>query len=162
MNTFASKTYAQSLAYLAERFASRDALVFRGRRWSFEAARRETDNASARLAALGLAKQDKIALWMPNRPEFIWYWLGAAQLGLVAVVLNTRLTPDETAYQLEQSETRALIMAGASEFPRLRPRLCALCPELSTRKAGPPRQRPSAEPAPCHLPRSDRPPSFKG
>jgi fatty-acyl-CoA synthase len=132
MNIFTGKTYAQSLAHLAEHFAHRDALFFRGRRWSFETVRREVDKASARLATLGLQKQDKIALWIPNRPEFIWYWLGAAQLGLVAVVLNTRLTPDETAYQLDQSETRALIMAGASEFRDFGHDLALICPEILT------------------------------
>lgn len=136
MNIFANKTYACSLSYLAEHFAHRDALVFRGRRWSFEAARREVDKASARLTALGLQKQDKVALWMPNRPEFIWYWLGAAQLGLVAVVLNTRLTPGETAYQLEQSETRALIIAGASEFRDFGHDLALVCPEILTARPG--------------------------
>lgn len=136
MNIFTGKTYAQSLSHLAERFAHRDALVFRGRRWSFEAVRREVDKASARLATLGLQKQDKIALWMPNRPEFIWYWLGAAQLGFIAVVLNTRLTPNETAYQLEQSETRAMIMAGASEFRDFGRDLERICPEISTARPG--------------------------
>jgi fatty-acyl-CoA synthase len=136
MNIFARKSYAQSLAHLADCFSHRDALVFRGRRWSFDDVRREVDKASARLATLGRKKQDKIALWMPNRPEFIWYWLGAAQLGFVAVVLNTRLTPDETAYQLEQSETRALIMAGAGEFRDFGHDLARICPEILTAQPG--------------------------
>lgn len=136
MNVFAGKTYAQSLSYFAERFAHRDALVFRGRRWSFEHVRREVDKASARLVTLGLQKQDKIALWMPNRPEYIWYWLGAAQLGFVAVVLNTRLTPKETAYQIEQSETRALIMAGANEYRNFGRDLASICPEISAARPG--------------------------
>lgn len=136
MNPFLDNTYAQSLALLAERFGQRDALVFRGRRWSFAAARREIDKASARLLTLGLQKQDKVALWMPNRPEFVWCWLGAAQLGLVAVMLNTRLTPEETAYQLEQSDTRALLMAGPGGFRDFARDLVAICPEVVTAQPG--------------------------
>lgn len=130
MNPFVNRTYGQSLAYVAERFGARDALIFRGRRWSFDDVRREVDRASARLLTLGLQRQDKVALWMPNRPAFIWYWLGAAQLGLVAVMLNTRLTADETAYQLEQSETRAVLIAGPDSHRDYAHVLATLCPEI--------------------------------
>ncbi|MEK7690807.1 MAG: AMP-binding protein, partial [Bdellovibrionota bacterium] len=57
-----------------------------------------------------------MALWLPNRPEFLWYWLAASQIGLVAVLLNTRLKRDEAAYQLAQSESRAVIVPGAGAF----------------------------------------------
>ncbi len=136
MNPYLDKTYAQSLAHLADRFGPRDALVFRGRRWTFADVRREVDRASARLLTLGLDKQDKVALWMSNRPEFIWYWLAAGQIGLVAVVLNTRLTAEETAYQLEQSETRAILLPGPGGFRNFAADLTSICPELVTARPG--------------------------
>ena len=136
MNPFKGKTYAQSVALLAEQHGSNEALSFQGRRWNFSQVKQEVDRASARLASLGLKKQDKVGLWLPNRPEAIWYWLGAAQMGCVAVFLNTRLTQDEIDYQLRQSDTKVLIVPGAGGFRDFLGDTAKLCPELITAKPG--------------------------
>ena len=115
-NPFIGATYGQALRTLAKTFGAREALVFGGRRWTFADVLAEADRAAARLHALGLRAGDKVAIWLPNRPEFLWYWLGAAQSGLVAVVLNTRLTPGEAEYQIGQSDSRAVIVPGDRGF----------------------------------------------
>lgn len=66
-NPFTGRTYAQSLADIVARFAMRDALIFRDRRYNFADLKAEADSVSARLAALGLGRGDKIAILMPNR-----------------------------------------------------------------------------------------------
>jgi acyl-CoA synthetase (AMP-forming)/AMP-acid ligase II len=129
-NPFKRSTYAEAIGALAERFGSRIALVFRDERYSFADLKREADMASARLADLGLKPGDKIAILMPNRPEFLWYWLGAAQLGLVAVMLNTRLRRDEIAYQLAQSDSRAVVVPGAGAFRDFLAELAELAPAV--------------------------------
>jgi acyl-CoA synthetase (AMP-forming)/AMP-acid ligase II len=116
MNPFIGLTVGRSLRLLAAQFGAREALVFGGRRWTFGQVVEEVDRAAARLGTLGLAPGDKVALWLPNRPEFLWYWLAAGQIGLVAVMLNTRLKHDEAAYQLAQSDSRAAIVPGAGAF----------------------------------------------
>ena len=136
MNEFAGLTYSRSLAAIAERYANRNALTFHGRRWSFREARLEIDRASARLGSLGLQRQDKVGIWMPNRPEAIWYWMGAAQMGCVAVFFNTRLTQDEVAYQLAQYDTRALLVAGPDGHRDYLADIVKLCPELATAEPG--------------------------
>ncbi len=116
MNPFKGLTFGQSLDLLCREHGSREALVFKGRRWTFREVCAELDRAAARLGTLGLKPGDKVALWLPNRPEFLWYWLAAGRIGLVAVMLNTRLKTDEAAYQLAQSESRAAIVPGAGSF----------------------------------------------
>jgi acyl-CoA synthetase (AMP-forming)/AMP-acid ligase II len=136
MNPFKGKSYAQSLALLAEQYGAREALSFHGKRWDFSQVKQEVDRASARLASLGLKRQDKVGLWLPNRPEAIWYWLGAAQMGCVAVFFNTRLTQDEIDYQLRQSDTKVLIVPGAGGFRDFLGDTARLCPELITAQPG--------------------------
>jgi acyl-coenzyme A synthetase/AMP-(fatty) acid ligase len=98
----------------------------------------EVDRASARLVSLGLQPGDKVAVWMPNRPEYLWVWLGAAQIGLVAVLLNTRLKRDEITYQLRQSEAAAVVVPGPGAFRDFLGDLRAICPEAAagTLRAG--------------------------
>lgn len=136
MNAFAGLTYGQSIASLARRFPARNALTFHGRRWNFQQAKDEIDRASARLASLGLQRQDKVGIWMPNRPEAIWYWMGVAQMGCVAVFFNTRLTQDEIAYQLRQSDTRALLVPGPDGHRDYLSDIVELWPELATATSG--------------------------
>ena len=136
MNDFTGKTYGQALELLAERYGAAEALLFEGRRYSFADVKREADKAAARLASLGLKPGAKVALWMPNRPEFMWYWFGAAQSGLVAVFLNTRLRRDEFVYQIAQSDSEVVIVPGRPAFRDFLGELVEACPELATHQAG--------------------------
>ena len=136
MNPFLRSTYADAIAHLAERYGEREALLFAGRHYSFADIKRESDQAAARLAALDLPLGSKVAIWMTNRPEFIWYWFGAAQLGLVAVLLNTRLRRTELSYQIAQSDSAVIIVPGRPSFRDFLGELVQICPELATRSAG--------------------------
>lgn len=135
-NPFEGKTYGQAVDLLAERYGDRRALIFRDRRYSFRDVKAEVDKASRRLATLGLARGDTVALWLPNRPEFIWYWLGASQVGLLTVFLNTRLKQPEFMYQIAQSQSRALITTGTGAFRDFLGELLVGCPELVHQQSG--------------------------
>src|SRR5688500_10035627 len=115
-NPFVGATYASALTFLAERFGRREALVFGPQRYTFAEVKRRVDEVSRRFAELGLRPGDRVALWLPNRPEFLWCWLGASQSGLVTVVLNTRLKLPEVRYQIAQSESVALVIPGHGSF----------------------------------------------
>jgi acyl-CoA synthetase (AMP-forming)/AMP-acid ligase II len=136
VNPFQTSTYADAINFLAEQYGDREALLFAGRRYSFADIKRESDRAAARWASLGLPSGSKVAIWMTNRPEFIWYWFGAAQSGLVAVILNTRLRHDEFSYQLAQSDSTAIVVPGRPAFRDFLGELVQACPELASRCPG--------------------------
>lgn len=141
-NSFVEATYASALQQLAERFAAREALVFRGARYTFADVLERVDEASSRCLALGLRRGDRIALWLPNRPEFLWCWLGASQIGLITVVLNTRLKLPEMRYQLAHSESAAIVIPGRGSFRDFPAGIAELCPEITSL---PPAGLPTAE-----------------
>lgn len=136
MNPFKAVTFAQAIDFIAETYRDADALVFQGQRFSFRDVRAQTLTASMRLASLGLADGDKIAIWMPNRPEFLWYMLAAARMGLVAVILNTRLRQEEVAYQIAQSNSKALVLPGRGAFRDFLSEVAAICPAIVHREPG--------------------------
>jgi acyl-CoA synthetase (AMP-forming)/AMP-acid ligase II len=152
VNSFVGKTFGQSLDLLATRFGGREALVFGEGRWTFQQVRAEVQRAAARIGTLGLQPGDKIAIWLDNRPEFVWYWLAACEMGLVAVLMNTRLRPDEAAYQIHQSDSRALL-TGISDIRNFINDIADLIPEL---KEGRPLQS-ATFPALQHLVTFDTP-----
>jgi len=136
MNMFHGKTYAESIALIADTWGDREALVYGGRRYTFRQIKEEIDKASRKFLAIGLKKGDKIAVWLPNRPELLFAWLGAGQAGLTAVIMNTRLRIEEAAYQISQSDSRAVIVAGDGAFRDFIKDLASLCPGLADSPPG--------------------------
>lgn len=62
------------------------------------------------LLALGLRRHDRLALWLPNSPQWVLVALACARLGILVVTVNTRNKADETAYILARSKAKALVM----------------------------------------------------
>lgn len=58
---------------------------------------------------MGLKKEDKVSLLLPNIPEFLYSWFGLVKMGTVVVPLNTALTPTEAQYVVNHSESIGLI-----------------------------------------------------
>ncbi|OLR92259.1 long-chain-fatty-acid--CoA ligase [Actinokineospora bangkokensis] len=73
----------------------------------------QVDALSGRVATalrgLGLRPGDKVAVHLPNVPQFLLAYFGALKAGLVVVPLNPLLTATEIAYHLTDSDSRALI-----------------------------------------------------
>ncbi|GAA1766026.1 acyl-CoA synthetase [Nocardioides hankookensis] len=65
------------------------------------------------LLASGLAPGERVAVLLGNRLEYPEVAAGIAKAGLVMVPLNPRLTPAESAYILEHSGARAIVLDGA-------------------------------------------------
>ena len=73
----------------------------------------QVDEISGRVAsalqALGLERGDKVALQLPNLPQFLFTYFGILKAGLVMVPLNPLLRAPEVAYHLEDSDAKLLI-----------------------------------------------------
>ena len=71
------------------------------------------DRLSGRVAAslrdLGLRPGDKVAVQLPNLPQFLFAYFGILKAGLVMVPLNPLLTSHEVAYHLTDSDAKVLV-----------------------------------------------------
>jgi len=78
---------------------------------------RELDAMSNRvangLAGLGMARGDRIALYLPNIPAFVIALLGIYKLGAIAVSMNAALKPDEARFILDDSGARVLVTTAS-------------------------------------------------
>ena len=105
--------YASLVALLDEsfrRYADRLAYKFMGKSISF----RDVDEASAAFAgwlqAQGLSKGDRVALMMPNVPQYPVAVAGVLRAGLVVVNVNPLYTPRELEHQLKDSGAKAIVI----------------------------------------------------
>src|SRR5215471_1445419 len=62
------------------------------------------------LDELGLKKGDRICLLMANRPEYTVTFIAAASMGIVVSPMNPAYKEREIAYQLENSEAKAILI----------------------------------------------------
>lgn len=86
-------------------------------------ARRSASLGAALCAKHGLAKGERVAVFMPNRVEYLEVLYGAWFAGATAVPINAKLHPREAAWIVEDSGAAVVFSAGklASELGRIAP-----------------------------------------
>jgi acyl-CoA synthetase (AMP-forming)/AMP-acid ligase II len=103
----------QSLSHLFEesgiRFADRPALNYLGMKMTYRELMAWADRFARGLTDNGLGKGDVIALNMPNIPHHVIALMGALKAGCIVTGLSPLFTPDEMAYQLNDSGAKAMV-----------------------------------------------------
>ena len=92
----------------------------------------DVERTARALLALDLAPGERVALWMPNRPEWLHAFYAAATVGVVVVPLNTRFRAAEVENVLRQSGAAAVLATdrfGPIAYGEI---LRELCPELAS------------------------------
>jgi long-chain acyl-CoA synthetase len=67
-----------------------------------------SDRIAAALAARGIGKGDRVALYAPNCPEFPIAYFGIVKAGATVVPVNVLLNPKEVAFILQDAGVKAL------------------------------------------------------
>ncbi|MEE3248016.1 MAG: AMP-binding protein, partial [Chloroflexota bacterium] len=65
--------------------------------------------AAAMFAGLGIQKEDRVCLFLPNCIEYVYSWFGLSLIGAISVPVNTAYKRDEMAYILTNAEAKALV-----------------------------------------------------
>jgi long-chain acyl-CoA synthetase len=103
------ETLAEIVATVARVMPDRPALVCGGATTTYGALERDIMRAVGGLAALGVAHGDRVALLLPNGPEFVVACCAAMRLGAIVVPVNTAYRGEEIAYLLADSGAIALV-----------------------------------------------------
>src|SRR5271155_5452136 len=79
------------------------------RRWTFRQLLGDSERLATALAAR-YAKGERIAIWVPNAPEWLIVEFAAGLAGLTLVTINPAYQAKELRYVLEQSQSVALFL----------------------------------------------------
>jgi acetyl-CoA synthetase len=77
--------------------------------WSYWDLQQAADRLSNALAALGVARGDRVALILPQRPETVIAYFACFQMGVIAVPLSFLFGPDALEYRLADSGAKVAI-----------------------------------------------------
>ena len=107
-----AKTLPQVIRRAASAYGARDAVVDGDTRISYQALADASEAVARGLLALGVEAGDRVAIWAPNRHEWILAACGIHMAGAVLLPLNTRMKGAEAADILLRSRARVLFCIG--------------------------------------------------
>ena len=114
LEPYPEKTLLDYLKALAAEHGDKPALLFKGATVSYARLEAESDAFGAALAAMGVHKGDRVALVLPNCPQFLIAEFGVWKAGGIVVALN----PTYSERELEQAldSTRASLAVVLTPF----------------------------------------------
>lgn len=101
----------------------RAALTYQEQTWTFSELNELSLKRAQQLTAIGILQNDRIAIMGPSKPELIITMYACMHLQCEMVMLNRRLSKVEIAYQLEDAEVVAVLVADedAEKLPQNAP-----------------------------------------
>ena len=112
----------------ARKYKKKEAIIFEGREISYRELDENANKVANGLASLGIGKGDRVALMLPNIPEFVYSFFGIQKLGAVAVPFNTMYKGREITFILNDCGAKAIITL--TNFANLINEIKYDCPEL--------------------------------
>src|ERR1700756_2930044 len=109
--------YVHSLGRASRYYSAQTALAPRGARISFAKLEDRVKGIAAALCAHGFSRGDRLAIQLPNEPEYIELVYACSWLGVIAVPLNTRLSPAEIDRVLADSAPHGLVRHSSMPIP---------------------------------------------
>jgi long-chain acyl-CoA synthetase len=97
----------------AERYPELAAVRFYGTRLSYAAVWEQALRAATVFAGVGVRPGDRVALMLPNCPQYVIAYHGALRAGAIVVQVNPLYTPRELAYILNNAGAETIVVADA-------------------------------------------------
>jgi long-chain acyl-CoA synthetase len=93
----------------AGKFPDRPALIFMEKSMTYRELLDKTLRLATALSALGVKKGDRVALFMPNCPQFVIAYYGVLKIGAILTMCSPLNSEEELKYQLNDSGAETII-----------------------------------------------------
>jgi benzoate-CoA ligase len=95
---------------LEEGRENKTCLYFQDQTFTYGDTARMSNRAGNALRELKLAVEERILIVLPDCPEFVWAWFGAARIGAVITMVNPLLPAADYQYYLEYTRARVAVI----------------------------------------------------
>ena len=85
-------------------------LYYEDQSWTYGDAVRLSNQTGNALRDLGLDMEDRVLMVLPDCPEFVWTWFGAARIGAVITMVNPLLPAADYEYYLDYTRARIAVI----------------------------------------------------
>jgi len=125
--TYPNITLPQLLDQTAAKFSDRPALRYFGAPLSYCQLQDHVNRCAAGLQALGVKKGDRVALFLPNCPQFVMSYFGAMRAGAIVTATSSMYTARELIHQWNDAGVTIVIADR-----RLQPVIKSALPQLTS------------------------------
>ncbi|VBB42289.1 AMP-dependent synthetase and ligase [uncultured Desulfatiglans sp.] len=84
-------------------------LIFDDRKWTFQQINENASRIASGLVELGIKKGERVTLFLPNVPEFFFWFFGVVKAGAVVNPLNVMLKQRELDYIVDDCTPRLIV-----------------------------------------------------
>ncbi|MBA3255591.1 MAG: AMP-binding protein, partial [Pyrinomonadaceae bacterium] len=95
---------------LEEGRENKTCLYFQDQTLTYADVARMSNRVGNTLRELGLNIEERILIALPDCPEFVWTWFGAARIGAVITMVNPLLPAADYKYYLEYTRARVAVI----------------------------------------------------
>lgn len=85
-------------------------LYFEEQKWTYGEVARLSNRTGNALRETGAGIEDRVLLVLPDCPEFVWTWFGAARIGSVITMVNPLLPVADYEYYLDYTRAKVAIV----------------------------------------------------
>ena len=100
---------ASLLEDAVQEFPDQNAYIYYGRQCTYRELGRLTHRLAGALHALGIKKGDRVAVMLPNCPQFVAAYYAVARLGAIVVNTNPMYTEREILHQVRDSGVETIV-----------------------------------------------------
>ncbi|XP_028407577.1 long-chain fatty acid transport protein 4-like [Dendronephthya gigantea] len=96
----------------AEKHRDKVAFVFEDKYWTFQEVEYFSNKVANYFQSIGYKKGDVVALFMENRPELVFFWLGLAKIGVISALVNYNLRKESLSHSISIVNAKGLIYSN--------------------------------------------------
>ena len=108
--SYPQQTLSELLSDTARRFPGRAATIFFGARLTYRQLDELVNRCAAGLQRMGVRKGDRVAVLLPNCPQFVLAYYGALRAGAIVVPCNPLYVARELQHQLADSGAKVIFV----------------------------------------------------
>ena len=106
------KSVNEAFDEATEKWKDRTAIIFYGKKITYQELREKVDRFATALSHLGIKKGDRVALLLLNSPEFIIAFFGVIKVGAIVTPISPVYVSSEIKHQLEDSGAETYHLPG--------------------------------------------------
>lgn len=90
----------------------RPAIIYKGQKILYRQFNKSANRAGNGLLKLGVQTGSRVAIFLENRPEYLYFYFGAHRIGVPVVPINNFLKGEEVKYILEDCRVHTLVTSA--------------------------------------------------
>ncbi|MEM3580224.1 MAG: AMP-binding protein, partial [Candidatus Bathyarchaeia archaeon] len=94
----------------AKKYPDKTAIIYFDRKITYKELDLLSDKFATALVDLGVKKEDKVAIYLPNIPQFVISYYGALKAGAIVTAISPLYREREVEHQLNDSEAETIVV----------------------------------------------------